>query len=82
MAVQIATDANFILKTRAEAIKPILAVEYPLPAPRPKNSRMDTAKLAKAIEQIGDMSKLQHYKRHWTDEVKTYVTQLIQDKLI
>lgn len=82
LAVKVAADAGIALKTRAEAIKPILAVEYPLPSPRPKNSRMDASKLAKAIEQIGSMSKLQHCKRAWDDEVKTYVLKLAQDKLI
>jgi hypothetical protein len=43
---------------------------------------MDAAKLCKAIESIGDMSKLQHCKRLWGDEVKTYVAQLAQDGII
>ena len=60
----------------------VAIVEYPLPAPRPTNSRMDTAKLCKAIESIGDMSKLQHCKRLWDDEVEVYVAQLAQNGLI
>ena len=82
LATQAAIAAGVTLKARPEAIKPIPAVEYPLPAPRPTNSRMDTAKLCKAIESIGDMSKLQHCKRLWGDEVKTYVAQLAQDGII
>jgi dTDP-4-dehydrorhamnose reductase len=82
LAAQAAIDAGVILKVAPEAIKPILAVEYPLPAPRPMNSRMDTLKLREAIESIGDMSKLQHCKRLWGDEVRTYVTKLAQDGLI
>ena len=82
LAVQIAADAGVTLKAGSKAIQPIPAVDYPLPAPRPQNSRMNNAKLAKAIEQIGDMSKLQHCRRLWDDEVKTYVVQLAQDKLI
>jgi dTDP-4-dehydrorhamnose reductase len=82
LAVQVATDADVVMKVRTEAIKPIPAVEYPLPAPRPKNSRMSTTKLVKALEQMGDMSKLQHAQRLWDDEVKAYVLKLAQDKLI
>jgi hypothetical protein len=43
---------------------------------------MDTAKLRKAIESIGDMSKSEHCKRLWGDEVQAYVAQLAQDGLI
>jgi len=82
LAAQAAIDAGVILKIAPEAIKPILAVEYPLPAPRPMNSRMDTLKLREAMESIGDMSKLQHCKRLWDDEVRLYVTKLAQDGLI
>ena len=82
LATQAAIAAGVTLKAGPDAIKPIPAVEYPLPAARPTNSRMDTAKLSKAIESIGDMSKLQHCKRLWGDEVEVYVAQLAQDGLI
>ena len=82
IAAQAAIDAGVILKIAPEAIKPIPAVEYPLPAPRPMNSRMDTAKLQLALEDIGDMSKLQYCKQFWSDEVRAYVTKLAQDRLI
>jgi len=82
LAVQLAGDSGVALRVEVDSIKPIPAVEYPLPAPRPQNSRMKTTKLVKAMEQIGDMSKLQHCKRLWDDEVKTYVFKLAQDKLI
>ena len=82
LATQAAIAAGVTLKAGPDAIKPIPAVEYPLPAPRPTNSRMDTAKLCKAIESIGDMSKLQHCKRLWDDEVEVYVAQLAQDGII
>jgi dTDP-4-dehydrorhamnose reductase len=82
LAAQAAIDVGIALMAGSEAIRPIPAVEYPLPAPRPTNSRMDTAKLRKAIESIGDMSKLEHCKRLWGDEVQAYVAQLAQDGLI
>jgi dTDP-4-dehydrorhamnose reductase len=82
LAAQSASDLGITLQVAPEAIRPIPAVDYPLPAPRPTNSRMDTSKLHKAIESIGDMSKLQHCKRLWVDEVQAYVAQLAQDGLI
>ena len=81
-ATQAARDAGVILNVSQEEIKSISAVEYPLPAPRPMNSRMDTAKLQLALEHIGDMSKLQHSKQVWSDGVRAYITQLAQDRLI
>jgi dTDP-4-dehydrorhamnose reductase len=82
LVAQTAIQAGVALKAGPEAIKPIPAVEYPLPAPRPTNSRMDTAKLRLAIERTGDMSKLQHCNRLWDEDVKNYVTRLAKDGLI
>ena len=48
--IQAALDAGIELKAKPEAIKPILAIEYPLPAPRPMNSRMDSTKLRLALQ--------------------------------
>ncbi|MBU3549845.1 dTDP-4-dehydrorhamnose reductase [Polynucleobacter sp. MWH-Berg-3C6] len=82
LVTQAAIHAGIALKVGPEAIKPIPAVDYPLPAPRPANSRMDRAKLRLAIEQTGDMSKLQHCNSLWDQEVQGYVTQLAKDGLI
>lgn len=82
LVTQVAIQAGVALKAGPEAIKPIPAIEYLLPAPRPTNSRMDTAKLRLAIEQIGDMSKLQHCNGLWSEGVKDYVTRLAKDGLI
>ena len=57
LAVQTALEAGAVLKLDPESIKPIPAVEYPLPAPRPMNSRMSTDKLRQVFEVRGDMSK-------------------------
>lgn len=82
VAAQAAIDAGIMLKVSPEAIKPILAIEYPLPAPRPMNSRMDNAKLQLALEQSGDMSKLQHWNEAWDLQVQSYVSKLAKDGLI
>jgi len=82
LVVQAAIEQGVALKLKPETIAPILATEYPLPAPRPMNSRMDTRKLQLALEESGDMSKLQHCNRLWSEGVKDYVTQLAKDGLI
>jgi dTDP-4-dehydrorhamnose reductase len=82
LVIQVAIQGGVALKAGPEAIKPIPAIEYPLPAPRPVNSRMDTVKLRLAIEQIGGMSKLQHCNGLWDKDVKDYVTRLAKDGLI
>ena len=82
LAVEAASDAGITLKSASGAIKPIKAVEYPLPAPRPMNSRMATDKLRQAIEATGDVSKLQQWNKPWSDDVWAYVQQLAKDGLI
>ena len=82
LVVQTALDAGAALKAHPSAIKPIPAVEYPLPAPRPMNSRMSTDKLRKVFEGRGDMSELQQLNQPWDLAVKAYVAQLAHDGLI
>ena len=82
LAVQTALDAGAVLKLDPESIKPIPAVEYPLPAPRPMNSRMSTDKLRQVFEVRGDMSKSQQLNQSWDVAVRSYVRNLVQDGLI
>ena len=82
LAVQTALNAGVILKAHPAAIKPILAVEYPLPAPRPMNSRMSTDKLHQVFVGRGDMSKLEQLNQPWDQAVRSYVTNLAKDGLI
>jgi dTDP-4-dehydrorhamnose reductase len=82
LAVQAAHDAGIQLKVKQGGIKPILAQEYPLPAPRPMNSRMSTDKLRLSLEGQVDMSKLGLLNQSWDVGVKAYVSQLAKDGLI
>jgi dTDP-4-dehydrorhamnose reductase len=81
-AVQAALDAGVPLRALPHAIRPIPAVEYPLPTPRPMNSRMSTDKLRKALEGRGDMSKLDLLNQPWDGAVRSYVHNLAKDGLI
>jgi dTDP-4-dehydrorhamnose reductase len=81
LAVQTALEAGAALKLAPETIKPITAIEYPLPAPRPLNSRMSTDKLRQVFEGPGDMSKLQQLNKSWEEAVRAYVCDVVQDGL-
>jgi dTDP-4-dehydrorhamnose reductase len=82
LAVQAALEAGVTLKAVPSAIKPIPAVEYPLPAPRPMNSRMSTDKLGQVLRGMGDMSKLEQFNQPWDQAVRSYVANLAKDGLI
>ena len=81
-AVQTALELGASLKIAPNAITPIPAVEYPLPAPRPMNSRMSTDKLGQVFEDRGDMSKLQQLNQPWDRAVRSYIRSLVKDGLI
>lgn len=82
LAVQSALDAGVQLKVAPGNIRPIMATEYPLPAPRPMNSRMSTDKLRLSLGGRQDMSKLEQFTRPWEEGVKAYVTHLANNGLI
>jgi dTDP-4-dehydrorhamnose reductase len=82
LATQAALDANIPLKLKLVDIQSILAAQYPVLAPRPANSCLDNSKLRLALEECGDMSKLQHWNKAWTKEVQSYVAGLARDGLI
>ena len=82
LVVQTAQDAGIKLRVEQGGIKPILAEAYPLPAPRPMNSRMSTDKLRLSLEGQDGMSKLGLLNQSWNVGVIAYVSQLAKDGLI
>ena len=82
LVVDAALKAGVSLKVKPDLIRPILAVEYPLPAPRPMNSKMSTEKLRKAIARDAEVSKLQQWSGSWSTGVEAYVQALAKDGLI
>ena len=92
LVVQTALEAGAILKAQPSAIKPILAVEYPLPAPRPMNSRMSTDKLQALLtcsdsvsgttsNSYNDFSSKSGFPQ-WEGMVREYVRKLVADGLV
>jgi dTDP-4-dehydrorhamnose reductase len=84
-AVQVATGAGAVLKLRPEAIEAIPATDYPLPAPRPMNSRMArgaNAGLDKVLGSSVNMTKSQLLDKSWESQVAAYVQDLADRNLI
>ena len=84
-AVEEARSAGAVLQLRPEAIEAIPAVEYPLPAPRPMNSRMARgadAALDKVLGSLVIMTKSQVLAQSWKPQVAVYVQDLVHRKLI
>jgi dTDP-4-dehydrorhamnose reductase len=84
-AVQAAIDAGVELKLCPAAIEAISASDYPLPAPRPMNSRMGRLALGialgNALKDSSDVTKLQQWQQSWEESVETYVRNLALHKL-
>jgi dTDP-4-dehydrorhamnose reductase len=81
--VQVAIDAGAALKLRPDQINAIPASEYPLPAPRPMNSRMARSALETLLNKIlkgGDVTKLQLWQQPWQESVAYYVQDLVLHK--
>jgi dTDP-4-dehydrorhamnose reductase len=78
LVVQASLDAGVAMKAKSASILPIPATDYPLPAPRPMNSRMSTQKLQKVLSQYGLMSKFPQ----WDEQVRDYVADLAKNQLI
>ena len=76
--VKIARASGLSLMLEVADIKAIPATEYPLPAPRPMNSRMSTQKLQKTLKDLGAVSKFPV----WNELVRDYVSELVKKQLI
>ena len=88
-AIQAALNAGVELRIKPEAIQPILAVEYPLPAPRPMNSRMDSFKLRSVLQNQASKASNSYNEPQnmpsfpaWEGMVQEYVSKLASRGLI
>ena len=83
-AVTVALEAGISLKASPDAIKAISAIEYPVAAPRPMNSRMSTDKLQSVLSlsnSYNDPLKSQGFP-HWEPMVHEYIRRLANSGFI
>lgn len=64
-AIEVARHAGADIKVQSDQIEAIAAASYPLPAPRPKNSRLDHRRLLQALGQRSFPD--------WQEQVSAYV---------
>jgi dTDP-4-dehydrorhamnose reductase len=76
-AIETAASYGEGIEIRSENIHPIPATEYPLPAKRPYNSRLNNQKLKKALS---DMAFTGQYP-HWRTQVEQYVIDFVESSL-
>jgi dTDP-4-dehydrorhamnose reductase len=76
-AIETARLAGEGILVKSENILPIPATAYPLPAPRPQNSRMSNQKLKDALKAMPFSSDYPH----WEAQVETYVVNYVKEKL-
>jgi dTDP-4-dehydrorhamnose reductase len=76
-AIETAASCGEGIEIRSENIHAIPATEYPLPAKRPYNSRLNNEKLKKALS---EMAFTRQYP-HWREQVERYVKEYVEQSL-
>ena len=76
-AIETAASCGEGIEVKSENILPIPATDYPLPAPRPFNSRLSNAKLKKALSEMAFTGQYPH----WRDQVEQYVKEYVGQSL-
>jgi dTDP-4-dehydrorhamnose reductase len=71
-AIEVARHAGAVIRVKADQIEPIPASAYPVPAPRPANSRLDHHRLLEALNQP--------LFPHWQEQVTAYVNDWVQSR--
>ena len=72
VVVEKAIKLGMAIKINSKDIKPISSKEYPMPAPRPSNSRLDTTK-------VSTVFSVSLHK--WQDEVEKVIQELVKAKI-
>ena len=72
-AIKTAATAGEGIELKSENILPIPALDYPLPAKRPFNSRLSNVKLKKALSEMAFTGQYPH----WQEQVEVYVKEYV-----
>ena len=76
-AIETAAACGEGIEIKSENIQAIPATEYPLPAKRPYNSRLNNDKLKKALSEMAFTGQYPH----WRDQVEQYVKEYVEQSL-
>jgi dTDP-4-dehydrorhamnose reductase len=76
-AIETAAGYGEGIEVKSQNILPIPAIDYPLPAARPYNSRLDNQKLKKALSEMAFTGQYPH----WHDQVEKYVKEYVEQSL-
>ena len=76
-AIETAASAGEGLEVKSENILPIPATDYPLPAKRPYNSRLNNQKLKQALSEMAFTGQYPH----WQEQVEAYVKDYVASSL-
>lgn len=76
-AIEIAVQAGEGIEVKSENILPIPAIDYPLPAKRPYNSRLSNQKLKQALSEMAFTGTYPH----WREQVEAYVKDCVYQSL-
>lgn len=76
-AIETAATAGEGIELKSENILPIPAIDYPLPAKRPYNSRLNNAKLKKVLSEMAFTGQYPH----WQGQVEAYVKDYVVKSL-
>ncbi len=73
-AIETAANCGEGIEIKSENIQAIPAIDYPLPAKRPYNSRLNNDKLKKALSEMAFTGQYPH----WRDQVEQYVKEYVE----
>jgi dTDP-4-dehydrorhamnose reductase len=76
-AIETAASCGKGIEVRSENILPIPASDYPLPAKRPYNSRLNNTKLKKALSEMAFTGRYPD----WQEQVEAYVKEYMSNSL-
>jgi dTDP-4-dehydrorhamnose reductase len=75
--IEFARELGQKIEVKSGNVLPIGSSEYPLVAPRPKNSCMDNSKLKQALSEAGSVNQFPS----WQDQVLKYVENFVRNSL-
>jgi dTDP-4-dehydrorhamnose reductase len=76
-AIEAAASCGEGIEIKSENIQAIPATDYPLPAKRPYNSRLNNDKLKKALSEMAFTGQYPH----WRNQVEQYVKEYVEQSL-